>query len=82
MALVMIAIFEDDIHDSEVSANTGVQSDVCEGDEVAIEFEFGAFHVVRADRRVVADLFVTQWDSFEVALEGLTKDGVEGFLHD
>lgn len=60
----MIAVFEYDMHDAEVATHAGVQAHVGEGDEVAVEFELGALHVVCADWRVVADLLVAQGNAF------------------
>lgn len=75
-------IAQDDMHDSFVAADCGVEADISKGHEVAVESELGAGHIVGTDGRVVTDLFVANRNALDISLKSLTKDGVERFLHE
>ena len=69
------------VHRPKISTNSSVQSNISKGNEIPIKSEFIAFHIVRRNRRTMTCLFIINWNSPNVSLECLTKNGVERFLH-
>ena len=76
------AIAEDYVGQAFVAAHCGVDADVGEGCQSTVHGELGAGHVEGTDGRMMADLLVVNRDSFDVGLESLAEDGVEGLLHE
>jgi hypothetical protein len=75
------AILEHDVDSPKITSDSCVQTYVNERNELAVNSEFWASHVISRNGRMMTDLFIVDWNSLDVALESLSKDGIERFLH-
>lgn len=78
----MRPILKNDVNCTKVSSNSSIQADINERNEITIKSKLLAFHIVSGHRRMVADFFIVDRNAFDVTLECLSKNGVEGFLHE
>lgn len=64
-----------------ITADCRVNTHICKGNKLTMHGKLRTSHVKGTNWRMVADLLIVYWDSFDISLECLAKDRIEWFLH-